>query len=559
MDIILLFLLNMTVLLYGGFFVCVSCALNILLGAAIIFRGHKNNKIVIPYNLEMLGMIIIVAMYGVSNIWAVDKGIAIWGLFKYLPLLLFMIYMYQIDEEKKNKIIMYIPYMAAIMTIISFGLSFIPACRDLFLVNGRLSGFFQYPNTFAMFLLISAIIVLFKDVKKNYIDFVCILVCVLGIAVSKSLAVWCLCIVAVVYFVFLWLYKNKSRKFVIIGMSITCIVIISAAIVLGFSGGLNTIIDTSLKTSTFLGRFLYAYDSINVIKDHPFGLGYYGYYFMQGQYQTGVYSVSTVHNDLLQLILDIGIIPALLIFAIIIKQIISKKQSIRNKTIIVFMLLHTLFDYDMQFMIMGMILILLLPKGNAKAIKTKKTHEVVMLIVLAVITCFSVRIGASEVFGAYGDYEKALELYKGNTLSRIQCMNMEEDINKKVIMANEILSYNKSVPECFDAKAIYAYSSGKVDDIILYQEKAINLQQYNNARVEAYVAVLCECAEYFYEQGDLNSAAYCADNICKAIQELNELEDKTSKLGWMIQDKPVTILSDDIQEMVDTVLLYLQK
>ena len=138
-------------------------------------------------------------------------------------------------------------------------------------------------------------------------------------------------------------------------------------------------------------------------------------------------------------------------------------------------------------------------------------------------------------------------------------MNMEEDINKKVIMANEILSYNKSVPECFDAKAIYAYSLGKVDDIILYQEKAINLQQYNNARVEAYVAVLCECAEYFYEQGDLNSAAYCADNICKAIQELNELEDKTSKLGWMIQDKPVTILSDDIQEMVDTVLLYLQK
>ena len=32
-----------------------------------------------------------------------------------------------------------------------------------------------------------------------------------------------------------------------------------------------------------------------------------------------------------------------------------------------------------------------------------------------------------------------------------------------------------------------------------------------------------------------------------------------AKQYLMIQDKPVTILSDDIQEMVDTVLLYLQK
>ncbi len=54
-----------------------------------------------------------------------------------------------------------------------------------------------------------------------------------------------------------------------------------------------------IKSSTFRERLLYARDVLPVIFTHPLGLGYQGYLYLQGSFQTGVYQTRFVHNELL--------------------------------------------------------------------------------------------------------------------------------------------------------------------------------------------------------------------------------------------------------------------
>lgn len=51
---------------------------------------------------------------------------------------------------------------------------------------------------------------------------------------------------------------------------------------------------------------LYWQDAMNLIVRHPMGVGYMNYYFIQPQIQTGYYFTKTVHNDLLQCVMDNG-------------------------------------------------------------------------------------------------------------------------------------------------------------------------------------------------------------------------------------------------------------
>lgn len=124
----------------------------------------------------------------------------------------------------------------------------------------------------------------------------------------------------------------------------------------------------STNGSTFWGRLLYMKDAAGMILTHPFGLGYYGYHYLQTSCQTGVYSVVSVHNELLQLLLDVGILPAILFFGMLVKSCISKNVSGRNRLLLLIVILHSLFDYDFQFLVIGMVVILLLEDENVKEI-----------------------------------------------------------------------------------------------------------------------------------------------------------------------------------------------
>ena len=102
----------------------------------------------------------------------------------------------------------------------------------------------------------------------------------------------------------------------------------------------------SLSNSTLIGRFLYWQDALPLVFTHPFGLGYMGYYYLQGSVQTGVYTTVFVHNDFLQLLLDFGWIPGIAAAAVFFRSLFSGKQDHTAEGGTGSDRLHSLFDFD---------------------------------------------------------------------------------------------------------------------------------------------------------------------------------------------------------------------
>ena len=82
-----------------------------------------------------------------------------------------------------------------------------------------------------------------------------------------------------------------------------------------------------------------------------------------------MYTVVNAHNELIQILLDAGVIPAVFMGAAVLRSVFTKRTQSRNRIVLSIMILHSLFDYDFQFLAMGFVLILFLDMRN---IKTQK-------------------------------------------------------------------------------------------------------------------------------------------------------------------------------------------
>ena len=55
------------------------------------------------------------------------------------------------------------------------------------------------------------------------------------------------------------------------------------------------------------------------------------YYYLQGSFQTGVYSVLNIHNELMQVLLDVGWIPAALMVMAVVKSFMAKQTGLTKR------------------------------------------------------------------------------------------------------------------------------------------------------------------------------------------------------------------------------------
>ena len=144
------YILLLALLAVGGFHEYISCILCVAMGAWLLLRREK--KLQLGASPLSFGVLALCLGYGIVCLWAVDKGMAFVGFFKFLPLLLFLLC--RSREEKESKLLQWLPYVGAAMTVVSAIGMLIPATKEWFSVADRLAGFFQYPNVFAIFALI---------------------------------------------------------------------------------------------------------------------------------------------------------------------------------------------------------------------------------------------------------------------------------------------------------------------------------------------------------------------------------------------------------------------
>lgn len=534
--------------LVGGYHLVASCVLSFALLIFIIYKTLlKEEKLTLKIGLTITSVLLLAIAYLGVSVWAVDSGTAIYGFFKILPVALFSCVISSYDKSTRMELLETVPVTGVVNGVLSFGLSFIPGLSSYFLVAERLGGFFQSPNAFAIYCL-AGIIVLLTSVKPDIKKWFMVIVLTILILLTGSRTVFIFMVITMAIFVFTLKNKKVKRNILLILAG----ALVLSGIVVVLTDSVQTVgrfLTISLNSSTFLGRLLYYKDALKVIFENPFGLGYYGYYFTQGSFQTGVYSVVFVHNAPLQFMLDVGIIPAVFFLVALAVSLFSKRTDFRQKILLLIVFGHSLFDFDLEFTAVFFVLVLAMDYEpfNLKAIPCNK---ILVTCISALLIMTSVYFGCVNTLNLFGKYKEVDKIYGHDTIAKMHLITTEENAGALVKYADEIIDENGYLAIAYDVKANDAYKNGDFKKVIEYKKKAIECAPYSLVEYIDYCDKLIVGASLYSGANDMASAEYCMKEFVKVESMLEDVKQKTSSLGWKIYDKPQLDLPEKYSEVV---------
>ena len=530
--------------LIGIYYEWVSCLVSVFLLGYLLYCLKARGKIQISWSIALFAAALIPAAYGISALWAVDSGMALFGMAKFLPLPLFVLAAQQTGREERKSLTDYVPASGMIMVILSWILGLIPVLETYFRVNGRLAGFFQYPNTFALYLLVGIIILLSKRDWTKGKMFI-LLVLSSGVLLTGSRTGFILFVAVILCFCFL--IREKRVRLGLVGILVLLAAVTGVyVLVSGNTGTVGRYLTASFTSSTFLGRILYYKDALPVILKNPFGLGYMGYYFTQGAFQTGVYSVVNIHNELLQFLLDIGWIPTAILAVVLIKGIISGKA--KERLIIIVILLHSMLDFNLQFLSIFFILISVIDIDGRKT--GKMFGKSIFAVSAVVLCCVSLYFGLDSALYYLKQYSASAHLYPGNTNAWMQLLGTAEDVEEMDAAAEKILVMNPDNPLANNAKARAAYADGDFGDMISYKEASLGYYRYDLEEYLDYFNMLYVGYQLYTENHDPDSADVCRERLLKIPDMMDEVLSETDPLAYRIQDKPELELPEEYRELL---------
>ena len=533
-------------LLVGGFHEQISCLLSVVISVLLLLQLSTGGSLRIKRDINAWSVLLICLGYGISCLWAVDAGMAFVGFLKFLPLGLFALAMWQDGEEKK--ILQILPYFTAIVAVVSAIGMQIPFCRSWFSVAGRLSGFFQYPNTFAILLLVCQLLLLKKD-QKPWWDYVVMAVLLAALLYTGSRAVFVLCLAA--NFVMLIVLFGKKGRMALLGAAVAAVLLV-AVLALGGNPVIRRYLTISFTESTFVGRILYFVDALPLLLKYPFGMGYMGYYYTQTSIQTGVYSVAYIHNDFMQLLLDIGWIPGGVFLGAVITYFLRKSVPLADKVVTAALCLHCLFDFNLQMLGMFFVLLLLLDQPDAP-VKTVKVRSVAK-IALVVAVVVNLYMGTALTLAHIGQRETADTLYPFNTRNKLNMLSQERDLSKADAIADAILQQNTAYYAPYSVKAKCSFSTGDFTSLIQYKRAVFEKNPFDHTEYEEYCKMLLTGMGMYQKAGDTRSVEFCIKELQNTLKLLESNKQRLSSLGKMIDDQPVTELPAELLQQIRQVL-----
>ena len=532
--------------IYGTLYDFSTLIITSILQLILIIKFIKNKKLKIDlnYTFIFLGILFICSLLTV--IWAVDKNDSIIGTLRYSSLLVFTTLLVQYEPEKKSSILKTIAYSAIAMLILSLILGIIPITRDVvFTNNGRIKGLFEYANTFALFLLLSLIII--SQSKNDKMGIALSGILLFGIILTGSRTTFILTIAYIIY----WSLNKKNTKrkiYIITYLSIFALFILYVWII-NKQSVLGRMFLVTLNSRTLLERLVYWQDGLKLLKNNIFGHGYMGYFYKVYENQTGPYQIRFIHNEYLQMILDIGIIPTVIFIITLLSSLISNKNSKMNRLILLTILIHIIVDIDLQYLIIWYIIILTL---NSKKIK-EFTIDFNYTVTLCMIILFSIYAyyGTATFLNYIGNSELASKMLNNYTEAKIGKMLKTEDINKSHKIADEILEKNKYVVQAYKINSIYYLQNSNFEKMVENKKQQIKLDKYNIENYEGYILMLSKALEYYSQKQDSKNVEKYIDYILEAEEEISMANNNMNKLEYKIYDDPKLKLSQDMEKYIN--------
>lgn len=543
---VLAFLLSLCAV--GLFHDAVACFFSGALLLLLIGRMAKTGRLVFRKNLTLWTVVAIVVFYGLSVIWALDRGMAFVGFLKFLPLLLFVLLSQQ-EEDIKPLLLKTFPPVMAVLTVFTSLFSLIPDFGESFLVADRLAGTLQYPNTYALLLLVAQLLLVGQK-KWNILNFSVLLVLVAGLIYTGSRTVFALAIPANIVLALFATDRKRRLLALSILVSVTAAILILAAV--SGSAVLGRFLRFSLKESTFAGRLLYWQDAAPLILKHPLGLGYRGYYYIQQSIQTGVYSTMFAHNDFIQLLLDIGWAPAVLLLWLIVQTLKSKTVPFLHKLVLCVVLLHSCFDFDLQFISVYFLMFLLTDLNAGKEITC--TAGKLLYGAAATVTAVCLYMGAALTLSLTGNLQAARKLYKPNTDNNIRLLVQTQDSKAATELAKEILGQNENITIAYSMVARQAFSKGDFTTMIACKKEIFSRAPFQHDEYIDYCRMLLVGIDLYQKAGDDASAKLCCRELLAAKKAVEGLDKRLSSLGKAIVDQPDTSFPADLALAIEEVL-----
>ena len=520
----------------GGFYLWASALTTVVLAGMLALLRKSQGKLTLRWNGGMMVFTLLPIAYLVTALWAVDPSQAWMGFVKFLPVPLFYVLLMQTTAPQREQVMGWLPLGGAVMVVVTGILQFVPALQPWLQVNTRLAGLFQYPNSFAIYLLCLSILLL-KSTFPIPVRLTCLTILLVGIVLSGSRTTLALAVLAGVILLVVHLRQKGSVKLFLLPLA--GVVAVSALFFLTVGRSVwQRFLVSPLESSTFLGRLLYAKDALVACVSHPFGLGYGGYSFAQGSFQTGVYSVQYVHNELLQLVLDLGWIPAILVVVYLVWVWLHSDGVCRLSTGV--LMLHSLFDFDLQFLSLALLLVLCAHAGLERPDSKlfRRRHPMAGRVVVLAGAALSMAAAVVDTSYYAQRPDLALWLYPAHTQSQMYYLVQQDEVDGLETLADAILAHNSYVALAYDSKANVAYAQGDGEHVIQYKQKAISLAPYTMAEYEDYGEKLYQLMTRYQESGMTESAQTCRQCLSDIPNLLHQVEQKTSPLAWKIADKP---------------------
>ncbi len=529
----------------GVFHEYIACFFAAALSGVLLWQLLKEKKLLLRGNLCVWTVGILVAAYGVGILWALDRGMAFIGFLKFLPVGLFLLVLLQ-QQKLQPALLCCLPITMAAITVVCSICAQVPDFGEIFLVADRLAGTLQYPNTFALLLLISQLLVVAEG-KWNVKNILVLAILLFGLIYSGSRTVFFLAVPA--HLALALLQGSKKQRLVTLGVMLLCGGGILALALLSNSAVLGRFLRFSFWESTFAGRLLYWQDALPVILKHPFGLGYYGYYYIQQSVQTGVYATVFAHNDVLQLMLDVGWIPAILFVVVMIRPVFRKETPLVNKVVLCTMLLHLCFDFDLQFASIYFTLLLFLDiyEGKEKQLSVSKLLPATVCATMLVSSYMAVALLLPQL----GQLNASRAMYAPNTQNNTQLLLQTESTDEGIVLAWEILEQNPYVTVSYSMLARHAFSQGDFTTVITCKNEIFNKAPFQHQEYIEYCQMLLIGINLYEKAGDTTSRDMCLQEAVRTRQKLETLPDRLSALGKIIKDQPTAQLPQQIARQID--------
>ena len=521
----------------GGFHGYTAAAAALALLAGLFFRYRQRGHLRLRLDGMTLALAAILVTLALSPLWAADRGMSIFGILPWLGAAAYWLYLEQ--GETRHEALDLVPFCGVAMTAVSIALLLIPQTRPLLTVNGRLAGFFQYPNTYAAFLLAGFILL---SAREKWLKGTFPMLCLLswGILLSGSRTAFLL--LAGSSFLTMAVKRDRISVSRIPMALLAGILLGQLTESLGFLHQANRYLEMD-QGGTLYARFLYWADALPLIGSHPLGLGYLGWRSLQGSVQSGRYMATFLHNGLLQLAADVGWVPAILMVLALLRGIFARELSWDRRLMLAVLCGYCLMDFHTEYPVIWMVLLTALPTPAGKKLTLKGKA---LPVAAAVAAALCLWLGASQALYYSGSVDACLALTPFHTDALEAKVSQTED----PALAEKLLELDPHRSRGWNTLAWDALEREDWEALVEYKDKALDCGKYETGQYIDYVNCVYTAMITCMDTGRDGEAWRLAEALATVLPRMNQVEQSTSDLALATGDDNSLTLPENYVRML---------